>query len=306
MIVAFNVILDDIVFPDGREEKSILGGGGVQTAFGMRLWTEDVGLFASVGKDFPPAHRKLLVDTGINIDGMRTVDAPTLRAAQIMDKDGDRRHVWHVPLEALQCHFPHRWEYLPERYRTADGYHLGIHPLEEDLDFIVRLRQTGACISVETFREAERQPTRDELRALLSLTDIFSSTRYEADSLLGRQSYAEHIHQMITLGANMVVIRLGADGAAVGQKGDPSIVYVPALPVVVKNTIGAGNAFCGGFLAGWIEHHDLYTAAVCGTVAASFLLEQVGMPVLDEALRVEAERRFNGLIKAGKITDFIS
>ncbi len=300
MIVAFNLILDDILFPDGRIEKNVLGGGGVQTAFGMRLWTEDVGLVASVGKDFPPSQRKFLIDSGINIEGLRTVDAPTLRAEQILDTDGTRSHAWRVPLEALQAHFPHRWEYLPERYRMARGYHLGIHPLEADLDFIAKLRQTGACISVETFREAERRLNEKELRGLLSLTDIFSPTRREADSLLGKQSWENHIRQFIEYGARIVVLRMDLDGAAVAQEGNSSIMHVPAMPVEVKNPIGAGNAFCGGFLAGWLEYHDLYTAAVCGTVSASFLLEQVGMPVLDEALRVEAERRFNRLRKTGK------
>ena len=36
-LVAFGVILDDLVFPDGRTSLGVLGGGGPQTAFGMRL-----------------------------------------------------------------------------------------------------------------------------------------------------------------------------------------------------------------------------------------------------------------------------
>jgi len=50
--VAFGVIIDDIVYPDGSTVMGVLGGGGPQTAFGMRLWQERVGLAAGVGEDF--------------------------------------------------------------------------------------------------------------------------------------------------------------------------------------------------------------------------------------------------------------
>ena len=39
----FNIILDDIVFPDGQTRMGLLGGGGPQAAFGMRLWAESGG-----------------------------------------------------------------------------------------------------------------------------------------------------------------------------------------------------------------------------------------------------------------------
>ena len=64
-LVAFGIILDDLVFPDGHTVTGTLGGGGPQTAFGMRLpalagWTEesgDVGLVAGIGRDLPDSAR---------------------------------------------------------------------------------------------------------------------------------------------------------------------------------------------------------------------------------------------------------
>lgn len=45
---------------------------------------------------------------------------------------------------------------------------------------------------------------------------------------------------------------------------------VGARPGWVKDPTGCGNAFCGGFLVGWLEHRDLLTGALYGSVAASF------------------------------------
>jgi hypothetical protein len=41
-------------------------------------------------------------------------------------------------------------------------------------------------------------------------------------------------------------------------------------PGRLKDPTGCGNAFCGGFLVGWLEHRDLVTGALYGSVAASF------------------------------------
>ena len=64
-LVAFGIILDDIVFPDGHTAMGTLGGGGPQTAFGMRLpalagWIEQcqVGLVAGVGHDLSQSARE--------------------------------------------------------------------------------------------------------------------------------------------------------------------------------------------------------------------------------------------------------
>lgn len=52
----FSVIIDDIVLHDGRTLMGVLGGGGPQTAFGMKLWTQGrVGLCGGAGVDFPAA-----------------------------------------------------------------------------------------------------------------------------------------------------------------------------------------------------------------------------------------------------------
>ncbi|CAF9931381.1 MAG: Ribosome bioproteinsis protein [Heterodermia speciosa] len=50
-------------------------------------------------------------------------------------------------------------------------------------------------------------------------------------------------------------------------------------PKIVDPT-GAGNAYLGGFAIGLLGSSDLVTAAKYGTVAASFALEQIGLPIL--------------------------
>jgi sugar/nucleoside kinase (ribokinase family) len=61
----------------------------------------------------------------------------------------------------------------------------------------------------------------------------------------------------------------------------------------VVDPTGAGNAYCGGFLAGYIETGDVLTAARYGAIAASFLVEQAGLPEINERLRTQAGLRLH-------------
>ena len=72
------------------------------------------------------------------------------------------------------------------------------------------------------------------------------------------------------------------------QAGSPERVHIPAVAVQVVDPVGAGNAFCGGLLVGWCETGDWTLAGKYGAVAASFVVEQVGVPVVTPAVQTDA------------------
>lgn len=93
-----------------------------------------------------------------------------------------------------------------------------------------------------------------------------------------------------------IVVRLGAKGALVAQKENQKNQWLPAyhgsgpddtIPSKVTDVTGGGNAFMGGFCAGLIQTHQVAGctrhegAAIFGSVAASFAIEQIGMPKID-------------------------
>jgi sugar/nucleoside kinase (ribokinase family) len=78
----------------------------------------------------------------------------------------------------------------------------------------------------------------------------------------------------------------------VAQRGGP-ILSVKAAPVTeVIDQTGAGNAFCGGLIAGMCLTGELATAAKYATVSASFALGQFGAVYPLEGIRQKA---LNGL-----------
>jgi sugar/nucleoside kinase (ribokinase family) len=73
----------------------------------------------------------------------------------------------------------------------------------------------------------------------------------------------------------VVALKLGADGAVIAATGTEP-VRVSAVPVPVRDTTGAGDAFCAGFLAAWLVGAGLTAAAGEGTRAASRAVALLG------------------------------
>jgi sugar/nucleoside kinase (ribokinase family) len=294
-LVAFGIVIDDVVFPDGRTAMGRLGGGGPQAAFGMRLWSDSVGLVARVGKDLPESARDWLARSGIDLAGVVESDLPTPRAWQVLEAGGQRTQVWRVPGKVIGGQLSRSIERIPEPYRHARGYHFGIHPDEPDLDFARALAGLGGAVSIEPFKPAERPFKADTLAQLARAAQVISPNLEEAVSMVGAGEPGELLKTFARAGAQVVPLRRGAEGSLVLDGKTGRIAHIPAYPLDVADPIGAGNAYCGGFLAGWLHTGDAVTAGLYGSVAASFILETGGLPMFEPGMRGKAHERVQQL-----------
>jgi 2-dehydro-3-deoxygluconokinase len=93
---------------------------------------------------------------------------------------------------------------------------------------------------------------------------------------------AELAAAVATLGPATVVAKLGPDGA-LGLESGATPVHVPALAVgAVVDPVGAGDAFCAGFIAGRLDGVGHETALrmgnACGALAVAAVGDQAGLP----------------------------
>jgi sugar/nucleoside kinase (ribokinase family) len=227
--------------------------------------------------------------------GIRVSALPTPRATQFLEADGSRTHVWHVPQDIVGAQLSRALEYVPASYRRARGFHFGTHPESPDLSFAADLRALGGVVSLEMFKVADRPLRPESLRALVSAPHIFSPDWTAARSLVGVGQPVDVARRLIEVGVGMLTLRMGARGSLVVNAEARQAVRIPATPVNVVEETGAGNAYCGGFLVGWVETRDLVEAGLRGAVSASFLLERVGVPVVNDKTRWEAHRRLEAL-----------
>jgi len=153
----------------------------------------------------------------------------------------------------------------------------------------------------------------------IRVVDVFSPNHLELLGLFGRSTEPfnkELIEALATefLAAGIGLDRHPQDGAIIIRAGEHGCLVLSAntpatwLPPFydpdhlsatskskIIDTTGASNAFLGGFAVGHDETKDYVKAACYGTVAASFVLEQIGVPTLGRKDNGgEGEETWNG------------
>ena len=102
------------------------------------------------------------------------------------------------------------------------------------------------------------------------------TTLKRAESLfLGRsKDIWEMAETIANYGVELVAITAGKDGQYIYDHAAKKKYHLPAYPVdKVVDTIGANDAFGGGFFAGYLLHFDPIQAALIGNISASIKVE---------------------------------
>jgi sugar/nucleoside kinase (ribokinase family) len=137
-----------------------------------------------------------------------------------------------------------------------------------------------------------------DLRELLSGLTAFLPSQEELQSLFWGKTNDlwEMAEALGSYGCEFIVIKSGGLGQYLYDAVGKHRWEIPAYPSRMADPTGAGDAFCGGFLAGYRETYDPLEAALHGNVSASLKVEGSGvfypldvMPGLAQA-RLEALR----------------
>ena len=285
-----NLIIDDIVFPDGRSRMNTLGGSGTHALVGMMLWNQHLGYAAAVGDDLEQAHRDSLQRFGVNTDGLVVrEDYKTARAWQIFEEDGTRIEIFRTSHEEFRKRKVQA-EDLPPSYPAAKGFHIQWGTSEElaTLFAFLTRQNPGVKLILEVGSGLKLSPGKfEELCPQLAL---FSPDREEGLILAGTSDPHQLCDIFIQLGVPVVAIRMGASGALLKTR-DSSAWMLPAVPTDIVDVTGAGNSFCGGFMTGLGDGLTPLEAGLRAAVSASFALEQIGLPQWDTIPTAEADKR---------------
>ena len=286
-----NLIIDDIVFPDGQTSMNVLGGAGLHAVVGMRTWSESVGYAATVGSDLDENHVKALHAFGADVEGLILRDEyQTARAWQVFEQNGYRHEIFRTDLDTFNERKV-QFEDLPESYLGSKGYHIQWGTLTEFGNLIGKLRTTNPnCQLVMEIVPTEPEDTISDWQQILSQLSLFAPDREEATGITGDTDTLRNCRTFIEWGAPLVSMRMGAEGSLLMERTG-RCWKLPAVPTNIVDVTGAGNAYCGGFTVGLGEGLDPLEAALQAVVSASFALEQLGIPAWDDSHQAEAKKR---------------
>jgi sugar/nucleoside kinase (ribokinase family) len=301
------VILDEIRMPNQPPLLNVIGGSSTFVTLGLRLFATDSltpGCLVLAGNDLPsPIREELLRWHMQHLVVLTSPDQPSSRGLlEYADSTfGPKTFEYTTtPLRAT----PDRL--AGTRLLTASAFHFFGTPDEV-------MVQVPLLLSLRRKEHAELPPplivwepipssctpgNRAAFQDACKLVDVFSPNHLELAALFADDEEPKHAneHLLVSLerlgntltdagvgsaGNGTVVVRAGADGALALQRDRPSVrvpaYYAPGAEQVVDPT-GAGNAFLGGYVVGLLREGVVREALCYGAVAASFALEQIGLP----------------------------
>ena len=282
-----SVIIDDIVYPDGRTSMGVLGGGGTHAAYGMALAGERPALVALVGEDLPADIRARL-EHDFDISGLVWSEHQQMRAWQIFEWDGVRNEIFRVDVIEPFMFGPDAGS-MDIPFADARGMTLLRAP-EHVASW--RARFPSATLLWEPMRIFMLSADFEAFRTGIPYADIVSPNLHEAQTMYGVEDEAEILRRMLADGCKVVALRMGELGSLVAQTNSDRAWTIPAVGVdAVVDQTGAGNAYNGGFVVGWCKEGDLASAGCYGAAAASFTLEHVGCAQISPERDAEWRRR---------------
>jgi sugar/nucleoside kinase (ribokinase family) len=130
-----------------------------------------------------------------------------------------------------------------------------------------RASQLGALTSLDvTYFDGKPWP---DLLKLMPEIDLFCPSLVEACAITGKTSASDAASALVEAGVRkFVAVTDGPRGALIDVVGEGQ-ECIPAYPVKVVDTTGAGDAFIAGVLAAWYRGLPWWTAAQIGAFIAS-------------------------------------
>ena len=323
LVIAGQLRRQFLIPPEGKPLLDKPGGNLLYAAAGTRLWTDTVSLLARVGEDFPNDWLRSFQQKGLDTRGVKVVPAPMdLRSFIVyIDERNFQRtnpvsHFARLGLpfpKGLLGYQPPQEEQdsrtranpdspklsdIPADYRVAKAAHLAPLDLLTHSQLATAFRHSGVSyVTIDPDPGYMNANYLDDLRSLLQGITAFLPSEDEIRNLFWGRTHDlwEMAETLASFGCDIVVVKRGARGQLVYDRVGNRKWEIPGYPSNFVDPTGAGDAFCGGFLAGYAANLDPLQAALHGNISSSFAIEGNGPFYLLDSMPGLAQARLASL-----------
>jgi sugar/nucleoside kinase (ribokinase family) len=291
IVVVGTVAFDTVETPFGKGEN-VLGGSATYFSTSASFFT-DVSLVAVVGDDFPEGHLEFLRSRDIDLEGLARIPGKTFHWTGRYGYDLNEAETLETRLNVLMEFRPH----LPPAYRQAE--YLFLANIDPDLQMEV-LKQVErpklvACDTMNFWISSKPEALRNVIREV----DIFIINEGEARQISGEANLVKAARAILKLGVRTLIVKRGEYGVLMFT--GTSVFAAPAYPLEeVYDPTGAGDTFAGGFMGylantGNVSEEGIRQAIICGSVMASFNVEDFSLNRMKSLSYAEIEGRYRQL-----------
>ncbi|MBV6396552.1 MAG: hypothetical protein HFACDABA_02150 [Anaerolineales bacterium] len=281
------------------------GGNLLYAAGGLALWDARLGLVCRMGEDAPRIWLDEFQARGFDVSGVRVQPGELdLRAfiayTETFEPDNSnlvshfaRRGIpFPKALLGFQPRDPERTRSprgkpdpaapalsdVPSEYLEAGALHLCPLELGAHLQFTDSLHNAMRTLTLDPSSTYMIPAAMRDVRAICNGLTAFLPSLEEITSLFWGQTHDvwEMCEAIGEFGCEYIVIKRGAQGQLLYDSLNKRRYEIPAYPVSPVDPTGAGDAFCGGFLAGYHKDYDPLEGALYGNISASLAIEGSG------------------------------
>lgn len=258
-----HISIDQVEIPHGVKVQP--GGAALYAAMAAKTLLKDITLVSAVGKDYKFTETLRI----FNSQYVRTLNMSSTRFDIKYNKRGEPQYLKTTYGAASKI----TASSIPTKLLTANSIvHLSpMTPTKVAKIFKkIRMNSPETRISINTWINYIKKNRRNRatLKNLAMEADFFMLNDVEAKALAQTDSISTALR---LLKAKMLIITLGELGAIIkGEKIDTQII--PALNIPLKNivdTTGAGDTWCGAFLAAYKLTEDLMKSVTIASVISS-------------------------------------
>jgi len=299
LLVVGTVAYDTIETPFGKVEK-VLGGSALHFTNAASFFT-DVGIVATVGKDFELSDIDFLKERNVDLSGIAIGEGKTFSWSGKYGYDLNQAITIKTELNVIEQFAPQ----IPESFRDASFVFLAnIDPRLQ----IEAINQVNApqLIVLDTMNFWIEHKY-DTLMEAIEKIHMLIINEAELREISKEHNLVKGARKIMAYGPSWIIAKRGEYG--VFMMSENEVFLAPAFPLEdVFDPTGAGDTFAGGFMGylaniGEVSSETIKQAAVMGSVMASFNVEDFSINRLKKLKYEEIRERYTAFKRCCEFRD---
>lgn len=308
-------------FNDIKELTTSIGGSPTNIAVGAQRLGLKTSLFSAIGPDpIGGFITNTLKKEGVDTSHLQTIDGTTSTAVVCGIIPPDRFPLVfyrdNAPDEKITIDHVNEVDFSQYKSFVMSGTALAVEPARSAAIYATeKAKEAGIPVILDIdFRAISWKDLRMHgivLRQYLTSCNVVIGTEEELLSVFLTNAnqvaikdnaitdptiegnVTEAIKKVMEFGVDLLLVKSGAEGVVAYHK-DGTIEKVPGFPVEPLNILGAGDAFAGGFLYGYINGWDTYKSCRLANACGAWMVTKQGCcnfaPYYDEIIQFIEEK----------------
>jgi sugar/nucleoside kinase (ribokinase family) len=276
-----HMTIDNIVSHTGEVHLGTPGGAALYSASGAAYWrnAHDVGIVTRRGIDFTDEMFEIIAShPAIDIRGVMQMPRNSIRLWIMYDMDGYRHWVLTHTSSKREEGTPLAEDFPSVYLENARGFHVAPLPLPQLKPLLTRIPK-DRIVQLDPHYEWFFPEYEKEWDAILKQVAVLLPSEDELTKFFAIDmqhdvnAYKPYLVQLSEKGPKHVILKLGVRGAMLYDSDEQQFYLIPSFANNVVDVTGAGDSFCGSFLANFVQNQDAFASVLYGMVGSSITLE---------------------------------